>query len=241
MARLTEPLFYNATLTNAGDITLTDDEAHHVTVQRLRVGDAIALFDGRGLVVRGVIAAINRHEVRISAREYHRETLSVPSVELCSAVPKGDRLTTLLDMATQLGMAHFTPVRWQRSVTDPKPDSRARWQRLCLEACKQSRRLFVPAIDTTIDLTAAAKRAQETGALLVVAHPTTEAMPLHQLDIGGAERVSLFIGPEGGVTESEVKILQAHGARFVHLGPAILRIETAATAMLAWISGIKNV
>lgn len=238
-APLTEPLFYATALDGGGDVTLSGDEAHHVTVQRLRAGDAIALFDGRGQVARGQIAAIARGTVRIEVRLRYCEPPPAPRLELYSAVPKGERAAVLLDMATQLGMTCFTPLRWRRGTADPGAGAQTRWQRICIEACKQSRRTHVPEIAPSADTTDAAARANAAGDCLLVAHPGKHAVPVLAVESRHANRIALFVGPEGGLTDDEIEMLHALGARFVHLGTAILRIETAAVALLAAL-GARN-
>jgi 16S rRNA (uracil1498-N3)-methyltransferase len=227
-----EPLFYCADLGNDNSIRLSGDEAHHVAVQRLRRDDAIALFDGCGRVARGTVALIGRHEVRVAVQERRQALAPVPRLDLYCAVPKGDRITVLLDMATQLGMARFTPVSWQRSVTEPRPPAIERWRRVCLEACKQSKRLYLPEICDVTTLPDAALHANASGAQLVLAHPSATDEPMLALGRRGT-RFALFVGPEGGVTEEEAQQLQTLGAGTVRLGAGILRIETAAIAMLA--------
>jgi len=229
---LTEPLFYCAALDD-NEVVLTDDEAHHVGVQRLRAGDAIAVFDGRGQVARGTVRAIGHREVRVTVEQRTHEPRPVPRLALYSAVPKGDRLTVLLDMATQLGMSRFTPINWQRSVAEPGARAHARWQRICLEACKQSRRAWLPEIMPPASLAEAIASARAAGDRLIAAHPASDAVSVLALHLADAPSIALFVGPEGGMTEAEVEMLRREHARLVHLGPGILRIETAAVALLA--------
>ncbi|MFL6713014.1 MAG: RsmE family RNA methyltransferase [Sulfurifustis sp.] len=230
--RLTEPLFYCETL-DSDELFLAGEEAHHVTVQRRRVGEAIALFDGRGTAARGTIGAIGRNQVRVRVDERRREPRPGPALELYCALPKGDRVAVLLDMATQLGMSRFTPIMWRRSVNAPGARAVERWRRICLEACKQSRRLFLPEIASPNDAGAAVQHAKAAGTRILVAHPGAGASSLSAINISGAARIGFFIGPEGGLTDDEVSALSLENVDFVDLGPAILRIETAAVALLA--------
>lgn len=237
--QLTEPLFYRAVLNNEGDIALGGDEARHVAAQRLRAGDAIALFDGCGHLARGRIRALNRREVLVQVEQHRHEPPPVPQLELYSAVPKGDRVAVLLDMATQLGITRFVPLRWRHSVADPGERAPERWRRICIEACKQSRRLHVPEIAATAPAADAAVRARASPRCLLVAHPDGETVPVATVDLRSAERIALFVGPEGGLTDDEVEMLRRLGARFVRLNDAVLRIETAAVALIcAAIGGI---
>lgn len=235
---LREPLFYCTDVGNGDAITLTDEEAHHITVQRLRRGDALALFDGHGNIARGTVEEISRSDVRVSIAERRAVAAPKPSIHLYCAIPKGDRLSVLLDMATQLGMASFTPVTWQRSVTDPKPEAQERWRRICLEACKQSRRPHLPTLQPAVKLADAITLARDSHALALLAHPAEQALPPSAINLRGVERLALFIGPEGGITDAEVALLQSNEARLINLGAGILRIETAAVALIALAGGI---
>lgn len=234
--RLAEPLFYCEALDDSTELLLTGEEAHHVEVQRRRIGEAVALFDGQGKVVRGNIAAIDRHQVRVRVAERWRDPPPAPALDLYCALPKGDRVAVLLDMATQLGMSRFTPVAWQRSVNAPGERVFERWRRICLEACKQSRRVYLPEVAPIAAVGAAVRGAKSEAARIFVAHPGARSLPLSAIDVTGAARVGLFVGPEGGLTEEEVAALAKEDVQFVHLGAAILRIETAAVALLATIS-----
>lgn len=231
-----EPLFYCATLDAADDVALTGDEARHVRAQRLKAGDRLALFDGRGLVADGEVRSLDRSEVRIAVGRRRHTPAPAPRIALYCAVPKGDRVAVLLDMTTQLGMNRFTPIRWERSVTEPGARAAERWRRICLEACKQSRRPYVPEIAAAATAAEAAVQARHAGARLLLAHPDGGAVPVGVAD---AENLALFVGPEGGLTEDELRTLRDAGADRIGLGNAILRIETAAVALVAAVNAAR--
>jgi len=231
-----EPLFYSEQLAEAGaTVTLAGDEAHHaIAARRLKVGDTLWLFDGRGTLARTALVEIaaRRRGLALRVEERRTEPPAKPSIHLACALPKGDRQAVLLDMATQLGMASFTPLVCERGVVKPGENAGARWRRICLEACKQSRRLHLPEIREAATPREAAARAAAEGARVWIAHPSGESVAA-----AGSSRpssdIALLIGPEGGFTEEEVGAVLAQGAQPVSLGPAILRIETAAVALLA--------
>ena len=233
---LREPLFYRAALDTADEVMLTGDEANHVKAQRLKPGDGLALFDGLGLIADGKVQWVGRREIRIAILRRRRESPPAPRIELYCAVPKGERVAVLLDMATQLGLSRFAPVRWARSIVDPGARARDRWQRICIEACKQSRRPHVPEIVATATVEDAAMEARASGALLLLAHPDGGAKSAPTRETTKAERIALFVGPEGGLTDDELKTLRDQGAHLVNLGSAILRIETAAIALIATVN-----
>jgi 16S rRNA (uracil1498-N3)-methyltransferase len=227
-----EPLFYCSTITADTNLVLADDEAHHVAVQRLRPGDGIALFDGRGNVARGVIRTIGRNGVRVEISARDHEPNPVPRLDLYCAIPKGDRVAVLLDMATQLGMSRFIPLRLHRGVVQPGERAQERWRRICLEACKQSRRVHLPEIASPVTVAQAAAEVNAAGDRLLVAHRSTGSKPMSTANLSGALSVALFVGPEGGWTDEELETLRTRGAYFVRLGAPVLRIETAAVALL---------
>jgi 16S rRNA (uracil1498-N3)-methyltransferase len=228
-----EPFFYAPTLADGPRLTVSGDEAHHAAaVQRLRVGDSLALFDGHGHVVRGRLLAVRARSREIDVEVLERLSLPPPQPRtlLYAALPKGDRMSVLLDMGTQLGMSRFTPLLCARATVEPRPAAPERWSRICLETCKQSRRAHLPELAPPLDISTAAERAAAQGARLLVAHPDANARPPHARATGAH---AIFIGPEGGFTDGEIEYLRTRGAEIVTLGPRVLRIETAAVALLA--------
>ena len=226
------PLFYCAPLPDVvGErVTLTGDEAQHALgARRLQVGGDIGLFDGQGTTARAVVTAVDRRRQSLEAKLTDRQRMPNPrpAVHLACALPKGDRAAVLLDMATQLGMVRFTPLMCARSVVKPGANSRERLRRICLEACKQSRRFYLPEIEAPASPRELARRVPPGS--LWIAHPVPGATTL----VGTlSNTLTLLIGPEGGFTDAEVQETIAAGARAFTLGPAILRIETAAIAAL---------
>ena len=156
-----------------------------------------------------------------------------PALHLACALPKGDRQQVLLDMATQLGMTQFTPLHCERSVVKPGANSPARWKKICLEACKQSRRLHLPAMESLATVKNVTARAVAGGARVWIAHPAEDARALIDAVSLTPGDVTVLVGPEGGFTPEEVNQAIAQGAGFISLGKPILRIETAAVALLS--------
>ena len=235
---MSEPLFYCRDLPAVGEtVILTGDEARHAAgARRLHVGDLLQLFDGHGAAARAELEAIDRHGKKLSARLMKRctEPPPHPSVHLACALPKGDRQAVLLDMATQLGMTGFTPLLCKHSVVKAGAHAEKRWRRICLEACKQSRRLHLPVIHDALTPAEAASRAAAANHVIWLAHPTGDGSTIFDYS-AIASGVTIMVGPEGGFTEEEIAQVTALGGRIVNLGSAVLRIETAAIALLSTI------
>lgn len=235
---MSEPLFYCPELPAPGETaSLPAEEAHHAAAsRRLRVGSVIQLFDGRGGIARAQVTAVadRRRSLQAQINERRTEPQLPPQLHLASALPKSDRQAVLLDMATQLGMCSFTPLVCEHSVVRPGPQAALRWRRICLEACKQSRRLYLPDIHSPATPAETAAHAAAAGHRVVLAHPGgTEPGARFNSAADSVTALTVLIGPEGGFSEKEVQEIVRHGARTVDLGDAILRIETAAVALLA--------
>lgn len=227
---MNEPLFFINALPAAGEtVVLTGEEAQHATgARRLRAGDTLWLFDGQGVLARTALLALDKRGRSVELRIEERRDAPPPArrVQLACALPKGDRQAVLLDMATQLGMTDFIPLVCERSVVTAGEHSAERWARVCLGACKQSRRLFLPRLHPAV-----APAALALHGTVLLAHP--DGVPLASVMPEPTAPVTAVIGPEGGFTDAELRVLAAAGATRVTLGPAILRIEAAAVALLA--------
>jgi len=236
---MTEPLFFVQHLPEAGATTsLTGEEAHHAAAsRRLHPGDILWLFDGLGGIARATVQRVGARgrELELRVQDRRTEPYPWPLIHLACAIPKGDRQQVLLDMATQLGMASFTPLTCERSVVKPGTGNPERWRRICLEACKQSRRLYLPVIHEPGSPRQVATQAASPGADLWIAHPGDRAIPISVLTASRNQTraVTILVGPEGGFTQEEIDAVMAASATAVTLGRAVLRIETAAVALLA--------
>jgi 16S rRNA (uracil1498-N3)-methyltransferase len=214
------------------------DEARHAFgARRLGAGDVVTLFDGLGTVARARLteARTRSGDVVVEVVSSERAPALSPEVTVAFAVPKGDRLSTLLDGCTQAGVSRLVPVECARSVVDAdKLERGERWQRILGEATKVAKRAWMPELvggGRLLDV-AAAERAR--GAEIAVAH-TADARPIAAWSSGlavGAPR-TVFIGPEGGFDDGEIAALRALGAEVVSLGPCTMRVEIAAIAAAA--------
>jgi 16S rRNA (uracil1498-N3)-methyltransferase len=229
----TEPWFYLPQLIGRETIHLTGEEARHIAgARRYRVGDTVTFFDGVGHTLLARLERLDTRPTKItlSVTPFQTHEQPSPQISLACALPKGDRVSVLLDMSTQLGMHRFIPLQCAHS----KPianNNNNRWQRLCIEACKQSRRAYLPILESTMTPLQACRSATSLGDVIVVAHPNgTANLPTM---VKSARNATLFIGPEGGFTDDELQYMEDSGGVRVTLGAAVLRIETAATALLS--------
>ena len=141
------PTFYLGEGFDEGSlITLSGKEAWHALgVRRLDVGDSIRLIDGKGAHALAIVESLEgRNQASLRVAELTQIPLQQPDIILATAIAKGDRQSSMLDMATQLGISAWQPLLCDRSVSKVGKNSYQRWQRICLEACKQSGSAWLP-------------------------------------------------------------------------------------------------
>lgn len=233
---MSTPRFYISTpLTAHSRLDLPEAPAHHAArVLRLRVGDAVVLFDGRGGEFAATIAAIGKHAVSVDVGAHHAvERESPVDVTLVQAISSGDRMDLTVQKAVELGVARIVPVESERCVVRLKGERAekrvAHWQQIAIGACEQCGRNRVPGIMpiATLDAWLAVASAAQRWQLAPGAAKPWREMPRPDRPI------EILVGPEGGLTDAEIAAATRAGFEPVRLGPRVLRTETAAPALLA--------
>lgn len=213
-------------------IELAGDEGRHaITVARVRVGERLAISDGAGLVVTGPVTSIEGATLVLAVETVTRQPEPVPGLWLAQALAKGDRDEMAVQAATELGIAGVIPWAAERSVSRwegaKAAKGRDRWAAIVREASKQSIRPRVPVVEP---ITSTAALAALPGRVLVL--DPTATTRLTEVPLDGA-RITLVVGPEGGISPRELETLAHAGAILVRLGTEVLRTSTAGPAALA--------
>jgi 16S rRNA (uracil1498-N3)-methyltransferase len=235
--------FHTENPLRAGGVSLLpEDAAHHaVHVLRLRPGDAVVLFNGRGGEYAGRIAAVDRLRVSVDVLEHRRiERESPLAMTLVQGVSAGEKMDFTIQKATELGVAALQPVVAARSsgrITGERAElKRAHWQRVAIAACEQCGRNRVPEVLPVRPLAEYCGEPAGVGARLLVSPQARRGQRAVQLD--GA--VTLASGPEAGFSDDEEAMLADAGFVPVRLGPRVLRTETAALAALAALNALAG-
>jgi 16S rRNA (uracil1498-N3)-methyltransferase len=208
---------------------------HAVKVRRLRVGEAVDLGDGDGVVGHGVVVAAAGDVLTVDVAQVETLPAPAPRLVVAQALPKGDRGELAVELMTELGVDAIVPWAAARCVTvwsgERGEKARARWAAHAREAAKQSRRPRVPVIESL----AATKELAARDATIVVLHEDASE-PLATGELPAAGEVLVVVGPEGGISAEELTVLLDAGARVCRLGPAVLRTSTAGPAALSVLS-----
>lgn len=226
-------LYVDTVLAAGVEFELPEGAARHAQVWRLQPGDALTLFNGQGGQWQASVTQMARRAVRVSVGAHEPTATEGPRrVTLALGVPANERMDTLVEKATELGVAAIRPLTCARSVlrlSGERADKRrAHWQAVAQAAAEQSGRTVVPVIWPLTDVDGWLAQTQAGGVVLSLAG---DASPLRAA--GAAAELAVLSGPEGGLTPDEEA--RARRADFVpaRLGPRVLRADTAPLAALA--------
>jgi 16S rRNA (uracil1498-N3)-methyltransferase len=235
------PRFYLDAPLRAGSVcTLPEDTAHHaVHVLRLREGDHIALFNGRGGEFSARIASIQRLKIMVDLLQHRPlERESPLRVTLVQGVSAGERMDSTVRKAVELGVAEVQPVLAARSVARPKGERadsrRAHWQKVVIAACEQCGRNRIPEVHPLVEV----KDYRPAGPATKILLSPLARQPLSKQSLEGNAFI-LAAGPEAGFTAEEEAALVDAGFVPASLGPRVLRTETAALAALAALNALR--
>lgn len=215
-------------------IVLDGSEGRHAaTVSRVRVGEKLAVGNGKGLMVSAEVLTTAKDSVELRVESVESFTPSAPKLILVQALAKTDRDERAIEAATELGVDEVIPWAADRSVSKwdgAKIDKGLlRWSSIVREATKQSIRPFIPEVGP--HLTSKQLLSHLEGVRILVLDPTgTE--PLSKVTLDGRD-IAMVVGPEGGITPVELERFAEAGASIVSLGTNILRTSTAGPAALA--------
>lgn len=229
--------------------SLAPEAAQHVSkALRLKAGDALVVFDGRGGEYDATLTRVDKGDadVKVGAfRDVEREPRL--RVGLVQGLPEADKMDWVIQKAVELGVAWIQPLVCDRSVVRLSGERAARreahWRRVAIAACEQSGRNRVPEVRPTLGF----QSWIATASTLPPLHGDPREIPRWLLTPEGPplaareeppEAFELVVGPEGGLSERERDLAFGRGVEAVGLGPRILRTETAALAALAAIHAL---
>ena len=216
------------------EIGLPDQAAHHVRhVLRLQTDAELVLFDGRGGDYPARISAITKRGLSATVgvhRDYDCE--STLEIELGLGISKGDRMDYSIQKATELGVTRIVPLDTERSTVALSGDRGEKkwehWRGVVVSACEQCGRNRLPELAKPLSFDAWVSQTPEESKF-VLSPTASQSFREHP---PATARVALVIGPEGGLSESEIRLAEHFGFKPTRLGPRVLRTETAAVAAI---------
>ena len=209
-----------------------EDVGHISRVLRMSAGDEILVCDGEGYDYNAKITGITKTSVSADILEiFACDAEPSVKVTLFQSLPKQGKMEYIIQKNVELGVFEVVPVYTSRCVVKPT-DKTERWNKVSLSAAKQSGRGIVPKIKDTVSFSEALTLMQEFDLAIMPYECETDVSLKDVLKNKGYKSVAVFIGPEGGFSEDEVRRAKECGVKTVTLGRRILRTETAGQAVL---------
>lgn len=233
----TTRVFHSSPLKGKDRVALEGGAAKHLlTVLRLKVGAEVTLFDGSGFEFEGMLDQADKKQAWVKIAHVHGPVVESPlQVSLAQGLSRGERMDFTVQKAVELGVTAILPVLTERSVVKLDKDGgekkRLHWQSVAINACEQSGRVKVPEVKPPVTLPQflGAKPEGDLKLLLDPQGGVTAGVLPRPAD----GKVMLLVGPEGGLSESEIALAGHVGFQGLRLGPRILRTETAALVALS--------
>ena len=223
-------------------LSLSPSASQHLgLVLRLKPGDPVVLFAGDDREFQARLLQVTKKGVTVEIDSVIALSRESPcAIHLAQALSKGDRMEMVIQKAVELGVASITPLLTQRSVVRLDQErvlkKQAQWKAIAVAACEQSGRNRIPEVRPlgSLDAYLKACSAPSKWVLSPAGQQSWRTMTLPKVDL------ALLIGPEGGLTDEEVKAAEDHGFASLRLGPRVLRTETAAIAAMTLLQALAG-
>lgn len=222
-----------------GKFTVTGDDMHHlVRVVRIKKGETIRVSTTAGNNYLCSVSDILDKELIVDVTEQVNSTELSNKIYLFQAIPKGDKMETIIEKTVELGVYEIIPVQMKNCIVKlddkKKKNKLSRYQTVALTAAKQSKRSIVPQIHDVLSFKEAIEYASNLD-LLLLPYESKNGMKDTYDILNGLQKgqsVGIFIGPEGGFDGSEIELVKDK-CKLISLGRRILRTETAAISSLS--------
>ena len=226
-------LFFTDQINDGSTQTLDKDDAHHaIKVLRLKLGEVIKISDGVKKWVSGSIIEISKKELTISISERGDFEEKKPELVLVQAVTKSERNKEMLELAIEAGVDRIIPWQAERSISKWQSDSAQKWEIGIKEACKQARQVRLPKLMPMLTTAGVVQLLSKDARIIVFHESASEKFAQLQLPESLAY-IYLVIGPEGGISQSELSIFENGGSKIVRLGETVLRSAHAGFAAIS--------
>ena len=242
---------------NPDALVLTNAEAHHARdVLRLKRGDKLVVFNGRGREITAEIVDLAKDEIDLRKLHEAETTPLRCRITLGQAIPKGKNMDVIVQKAVEIGAAEIAPILSDRTVVHVDLESaaqkQAKWQQVAIEAAKQCGQNWLPQVraprklrdffsDVGVDVRVPTRSfsfdLRLIGSLQSDARHLKKILANYSSERGQLPTsVLMLVGPEGDFTPAELALARSHGCQPITLGPVVLRVETAAIYCLSILS-----
>lgn len=242
-------IYYPSEL-ETGDLCVVTGETRQyvLSVLRMRKGDCMLLFDGKGHEYEAVICKQEPESLTLEVVKKEIINTGNLKITLAQSLPKGWKMDFIVEKACELGVTRIIPFLSARSVPRLAPEQgrlkQTRWQKVALEAARKSHAGGIPEVEEVLSFNNMLCRAEGETVKMIFWEEEKGTHLKHVLQEKGREECRNFflvVGPEGGFAQEEIALAASRGFIVVSLGRQILKVETAALAILSIIQYEKGI
>ncbi len=213
---------------------LADDATQHIRVLRLKAGLNIILFNGKGGQFTATLIDVQKRSCTVKINAFTKtENESPLHLHLGQVISRGDRMEFIIQKSVELGVNEITPLLSERCGVKVNVERMCKkhlqWQKIAIAACEQSGRNIIPIIHRPQQMQDWC--AEKSDAVALTLHPKAKLSIKTLPD--NINNVRLLIGPEGGLSDTEITVTKNLNFTEILLGPRILRTETAALSAIS--------
>jgi 16S rRNA (uracil1498-N3)-methyltransferase len=222
--------YINKEQISEGKVIIQGKDVNHIkNVLRMKVQDSLELCDNENTLYNGRIAGFHPNFIEVFI-DTVSENQTEPDIKLTvlQCIPKGDKMSTIIQKCVELGVSEIIPVLSHRCVSRPENKKVIRWNAVSEEAAKQCKRGIIPRVTDIMSFQEAVDAADAD--LKIICYELENERTLHDIDFSNEKikTVAVIVGPEGGLEEKEVEYACNKQFFPVSLGKRILRTETVA-------------
>lgn len=229
-------IYQPVSLTLQHKLKLDDKASHHIArVLRAKIGDELTLFNGEGDEYGAIIINIDKKGVEVEVTKLIERNVESPiNICLAQGIARGEKMDFIVQKAVELGVTTIFPLITERCnvrLDNAREEKRLlHWQSVIISACEQSGRNRIPDISAPQSLSSWLPTVNADMKLVLSPHVQNK---LDANQLTAKSTIILLIGPEGGLSDQEIKMSEMHGFLPLNLGPRVMRTETAGLAAVA--------
>ncbi len=233
--------FYLEPAINGKNVSIGDArQLHHLKdVLRLKVDDQVIIFDSQGNEYTCAIRELHEKQALLTVKARGRAETRKTRITVACALPKQAKMDEIIDNLTQLGADSIIPMETERVIIkldDSKKEARLqRWRRIAEGAAQQSQRNTVPVVEPVTSIESVVSHSQDFDLKLIPTLAGETKLIRDVLTRSKPSNILVLIGPEGDFTPQEVELAESAGFVPVSLGDSVLRVGTAAVAVVSYI------
>ena len=235
-------LFFLPSIPAENTVSVDGEEAHHaIKVMRMGIGEEVLLADGDGAWARGSIQSVDKKTFTVAIAERGIEISAKPELIVVQALTKSDRTKESIELLVEAGVDTIIPWESERSIAKWKEDMGEKYFQTARTACKQSRRFTIPQINRAHSTAEIIQRfSTNPGTKILIMHESAADQISTVVTPADSEKSAIvcIIGPEGGISDSEIAQFVEAGADLVKLGKPVLRSAHAGMAALVAVQAL---